>query len=62
VGSYKNVLGLSYNHYLGTDALRSVYMCKTISLFLIFLMDLVEEFTSARLAAISEMTGALLVG
>jgi hypothetical protein len=37
-------------------------MHKTISLLLIFLMDLVEEFTSARLAAISEMTGALLVG
>jgi hypothetical protein len=37
-------------------------MCKTISLLLIFLMDLVEEFTSAWLAAISEMTGALLVG
>jgi len=37
-------------------------MCRTIKILIIFLTDLVEEFRSAWLVAITEMTGALLVG
>ncbi len=37
-------------------------MCRKISILIIFLTDLVEEFRSAWLVAITEMTGALLVG